>query len=113
MISNQRPRTDWTDEFGKRAFWFDAFLSYNRKDESDALLSRLRAEGAHIASDHKGAPEGWPFPTSLFVQLRASRFIIVSVGQAFRQRDGRNPTGPILVTMVWTLAHPWSGYRTA
>jgi hypothetical protein len=82
--SDFSPRKYWTDDFGDRAFWFDAFVSHNRGDGSEALIHRLSAAGARISSDHAGAPEGWPFPTFLFGHLSSSRCVVVSVSQEFR-----------------------------
>ena len=82
--SELSPHRYWTDDFGNRAFWFDAFVSHNRGDSSESLVHQLRAIGIRVSSDHAGAPEGWPFPTFLFGHLSSSRCVVVSIGQKFR-----------------------------
>lgn len=84
-MANSRlvPRLCWADDFGDRAFWFDAFVSHNRTDSSESLVHRLRAAGTRVSSDHDGAQQGWKFPTFLFAYLSSSRSVVIHIGQQF------------------------------
>ena len=43
----------WHPDFGARVFWYDAFLSHNRGDESAILDAKLQASGVRTYYDGK------------------------------------------------------------
>jgi len=74
----------WTDKYGNRAFWFDAFLSHNRDDESGALAADLQQHGVRVWHDAHGDLRNRKVREKVSLAIRQSRYVVVCVPPGFR-----------------------------
>jgi hypothetical protein len=75
---------DWTEQFGRRAFPFEAFLSHNRYDTSGDVALELRHRGLSVWHDAHADMADREVRAKVHRAIRASRYIVVCVGRGFR-----------------------------